>query len=57
MTLITGVIIFVPLSFYNRGDMAVISIFGIFILMAIGVMMEKERRKQQKEKGGSKHEY
>lgn len=52
--LIFGVILVVSLSIFNRGDMAILSIFGVFILMSIGVMMEKERKKQKKANVGSK---
>jgi len=34
--------------------MAILSVFGVFILMSIGVLMEKERKKQQKPDMGSK---
>lgn len=46
--LLLGIILVVSLSIFNRGDMAILSIFGVFILMSIGVLMEKERKKQQK---------
>lgn len=52
--LIFGVILVVSLSIFNRGDMAILSIFGVFILMSIGVLMEEERKKQQKSDLGSK---
>lgn len=52
--LIFGVILVVSLSIFNRGDTAILSIFGVFILMSIGVMMEKERKKQKKANVGSK---
>lgn len=52
--LILGIILVVSLSIFNRGDMAILSIFGVFILMSIGVLMEKERKKQQKSDLGSK---
>lgn len=52
--LILGIILVVSLSIFNRGDMAILSIFGVFILMSIGILMEKERKKQQKSDMGSK---
>lgn len=52
--LILGIILVVSLSIFNHGDMAILSIFGVFILMSIGVLMEKERKKQQKSDMGSK---
>lgn len=52
--LILGIILVVSLSIFNHGDMAILSVFGVFILMSIGVLMEKERKKQQKSKLGSK---
>lgn len=52
--LILGIILVVSLSIFNRGDTAILSIFGVFILMSIGILMEKERMKQQKSDMGSK---
>ncbi len=52
--LILGIILVVSLSIFNHGDMAILSVFGVFILMSIGVLMEKERKKQQKPDMGSK---
>ncbi|MEK4554449.1 hypothetical protein [Jeotgalicoccus sp. FSL K6-3177] len=52
--LILGIILVVSLSILNRGDMAILSIFWVFILMSVGVLMEKERKKQQKSDLGSK---
>lgn len=52
--LILGIILVVSLSIFNHGDMAILSVFGVFILMSIGVLMEKERKKQQKSDLGSK---
>lgn len=52
--LILGIILVVSLSIFNRGDTAILSIFGVFILMSIGVLMEKKRKKQQKSKLGSR---
>ncbi|CAM4338236.1 hypothetical protein JEHA107958_10355 [Jeotgalicoccus halotolerans] len=52
--LILGIILVVSLSIFNRGDTAILSIFGVFILMSIGILMEKERKKQQKSNMGSK---
>lgn len=52
--LILGIILVVSLSILNRGDMAILSIFWVFILMSVGVLMEKERKKQQKSDLGIK---
>ncbi|WP_169516140.1 hypothetical protein [Jeotgalicoccus psychrophilus] len=46
ISLVVGVILLVSFSLTNRGDMAVLSIFGVFILISIGILMEKERKKK-----------
>lgn len=46
ISLVIGVILLVSFSLTNHGDMAVLSIFGVFILISIGVLMEKERKKK-----------
>lgn len=50
ISLVVGVILVVIFNIYSWGDMPVLSIAGTFILMGIGILMEKERkRKHQSE--------
>ena len=46
IALVVGVILVVIFNIYSWGDMPVLSIVGIIILMSIGLLMQKERKKK-----------
>lgn len=46
IALVVGVILVVIFNIYSWGDMPILSIVGIIILMGIGLLMQKERKKK-----------